>query len=87
MNGRCERFIGTIRWECLDKFIIFGKRHLDYLISEFTFYYNTRRSHMERDNLPPVRNVPDEVETLKMDQIEVKSYVGGLVKSFERKAA
>ncbi len=30
---------------------------------------------------------PDEVETLKLDQIEVKSYVGGLVKAFERKAA
>jgi hypothetical protein len=42
---------------------------------------------MERDYLPPVRKQPDEVETLTMDQIEVKSYVGGLVKSFERKAA
>ncbi len=42
---------------------------------------------MERDNLPPVREEPDEIETLKLDQIEVKSYVGGLVKSFERKAA
>jgi hypothetical protein len=27
-----------------------------------------------------------EVDTLKLDQVEVKSYVGGLVKSFERKA-
>jgi len=87
LNGRCERFIGTIRWECLDKFIVFGKRHLDYLISEFTSYYNLRRSHMERDYLPPIRDVPDEVDTLTMNQIEVKSYVGGLVKSFERKAA
>ncbi len=42
---------------------------------------------MERDHLPPVRDVPEEVETLTMDQVEVKSYVGGLVKSFERKAA
>jgi len=42
---------------------------------------------MERDNLPPVHEKPDEVDTLKMDEIEVKSYVGGLVKSFERKAA
>jgi len=42
---------------------------------------------MARENLPPIREVPDEVETLTMDQIEVKSYVGGLVKSFERKAA
>jgi hypothetical protein len=38
---------------------------------------------MERDNLPLIRDVPDEFATLKMDQIEVKSYVGGLVKSFE----
>ena len=50
-------------------------------LSPFTTYYNTRRSHMERDYLPPIRDVPT------MDQIEVKSYVGGLVKSFERKAA
>ena len=42
---------------------------------------------MERDYLPPLRKVPEEVETLSMNQIEVKSYVGGLVKSFERKAA
>jgi len=31
--------------------------------------------------------VPEEAGTLTMDQIEVKSYVGGLVRSFERKAA
>ena len=87
LNGRCERFIGTLRWECLDKFIVFGKRHLDYLVGEFMEYYNNHRSHMERDWLPPVREEPEEVDTLKLDQIEVKSYVGGLVKSFERKAA
>ena len=88
LNGRCERFIGTIRWECLDKFIIFGKRHLDYLISEFvTFYNHHHRAHMERDNLPPIREVPTEVGTLSLDQVEGKSFVGGLVKSFERKVA
>jgi putative transposase len=87
LNGRCERFIGTTRWECLDKFIVFGKQHLDYLVSEFASYYNTHRAHMERDYLPPIRDVPDEVETLSLDQIEVKSYVGGLVKSFQRTAA
>ena len=39
-NGRTERVILTLRSECLDKFIIFGKRHLDYLVSSFTEYYN-----------------------------------------------
>ena len=87
LNGRCERFIGTLRWECLDKFIIFGKKHLDYLITEFVSYYNERRSHTECDHLPPLGKIPDEVAKLRMDQIVVKSHVGGLVKSFERKAA
>jgi len=42
---------------------------------------------MVRDHLPPVRTVPDDVATLALDQIKVKTYVGGLVKAFERKAA
>lgn len=88
LNGRCERVIGTIRWECLDKFIIFGKRHLDYVISEFVSYYNHHRAHMEREYLPPVRSAePEQIETLKLSEVVVKSHVGGLVKSFERKAA
>ena len=61
--------------------------HLDYLISEFTTYYNTRKSRMERDHLPPIRDVPEVVTQLKLGQIEVKSYIGRLVKGFERKAA
>lgn len=87
LNGRCERSIGIILWECLDKFLFFRKRHLDYLCTEFTEHYNRHRSHMERDHLPPIREEPEEIESLSPNQIEVKSFVGGLVKSFERKVA
>ena len=87
LNGRCERFVETIKLECLSRFIVFGKRHLDYLITDFVTYYNRDRSHMERDHLPPIREAPDEIARLSLDQVEVKSHVGGLVKSFHRKAA
>ena len=87
LNGRCERFIQTIKYECLFKFILFGKRHLDHVVSEFVDYYNKKRAHMERDHLPPIREAPDDVVSLTRDKIEVRSYVGGLVQSFERKAA
>jgi hypothetical protein len=87
LNGRAERGILILRSECLDKFIFFGKRHLDYIVSSFTDYYNLRRAHSSRDRLPPIRELPEEVASLKMGQIEVKSYVGGLIKSFQRKAA
>lgn len=41
----------------------------------------------QRNHLPPIREIPDEVETLTLDQVEVKSHVAGLVKSFARKTA
>ena len=69
MNGKCERLIETIKLECLRKFIVFGKRHLDHLITEFVTYYNTRRSRVPRDHLPPIRDVPEEVETLRLESI------------------
>ena len=87
LNGRCERVIQSLKYECLFKFILFGQRHLDHIVSEWVTYYNTRRAHMERDHMPPIRETPEEVPKLDRDQIVVRSYVGGLVKSFERKVA
>jgi hypothetical protein len=54
---------------------------------EWVEYYNTRRSHMVREHLPPVREKPEQVVQIDRDQVVVRSYVGGLVKSFERRAA
>ena len=87
LNGRCERFVKTIREECLSKFIFFGRKHLDFVVSEFLEYYNKTRSHSERESLPPIRTVPEEVPSVSLKDVEIRSHVGGLVKSFARKAA
>jgi putative transposase len=87
LNGRCERFIETIKLECLNKFIVFGKGHLDYLLKEFTDYYNHHRSHSAREHLPPVSEEPEEVVSLQLSEVDTKEHLGGLVTSFERKAA
>ena len=87
LNGRCERFILTIKYECLHKFILFGKAHVDYVVRSFMAYYNDRRSHMEREHLPPIREEPADIVKFERKSVEVKSYVGGLVQSFERKVA
>jgi hypothetical protein len=47
----------------------------------------SRRRRMECNLLPPIREAPKEVSKLDRDQILIPSYVGGLVKSLERKAA
>ena len=42
---------------------------------------------MQQDNLPPLGLVPEEMVKPIRERIEVKSYVGGPVDSFERKVA
>jgi hypothetical protein len=55
-------------------------------VAEFVDYYNTTRSSMVRDHLPPIREQPDAVVILKLDQVEMRSHGSGLVKSFVRNA-
>ena len=45
-NGVAERFIGTLRRECLDHVVIFGEMHLRRILSAYAAYYNQARTHL-----------------------------------------
>ena len=44
-NAIAERFIGTLRRECLDHLLIVGPRHLDALLREYLQHYDAHRPH------------------------------------------
>jgi transposase InsO family protein len=44
-NGTCERFLGSIRRECLDHLLILGEAHLRRVLREYVVYFNTARPH------------------------------------------
>ena len=44
-NPHAERFIKSIRNECLDQFIVFGEAHLRHLVREYVAHYNAERYH------------------------------------------
>ncbi|MGO9665297.1 MAG: integrase core domain-containing protein [Polyangia bacterium] len=44
-SPHAERSARTIKYECLNQFIIFGERHLRHLIKEFVEHYHTERFH------------------------------------------
>jgi len=42
-NAICERVIGTLRRECLDRMLILGRRHLEAVLAEYVEHYNSHR--------------------------------------------
>jgi putative transposase len=44
-NAVCERFLGSVRRECLDHFLVLGERHLTRVLREYVAYFNQARPH------------------------------------------
>jgi transposase InsO family protein len=57
-NAIAERFIGTLRRECLDHILITGTRHLDVVLREYAQHYNSHRPHRSLHQRPPVDETP-----------------------------
>ncbi|MCP5461875.1 MAG: transposase [bacterium] len=75
LNPYSEAWVRTIKKECLEKFFIFGNVHLEYLVREFTTYYNTHRPHSGLDNLT-IRE--------STGSVKCESRLGGIVKHYYR---
>jgi len=45
MNAVCERFLGSVRRECLDHVIILGEKRLRTVLDEYVVYFNRSRPH------------------------------------------
>jgi len=57
-NAFAERFVGTIRRECLDRMLIVNRRHLETVIGEYVEHYNGQRPHRSLGRLAPVPRQP-----------------------------
>jgi transposase InsO family protein len=44
-NAVCERFLGSVRRECVDHLLILGERHLGRVLAEYLGYLNSARPH------------------------------------------
>jgi hypothetical protein len=52
-NAFAERWVRTVREECLDHVLVFGRRHLDQVLQEYAAHYNARRPHRSLVLVPP----------------------------------
>ena len=89
MNAICERLVGTLRRELLDRVLILGEAHLRAVLTQYQVHYNTARPHQgiaqrvpadERDTHPAT------VTNVDTRQIRRKPVLNGLINEYVRAA-
>lgn len=82
MNAYVERFVRSIKSECLDQMILLGRESLAQAICEYAAHYHEERSHQAIGN-----ELISGVAPRDIGSIEVKERLGGLLKYYYRRAA
>jgi len=83
LNGYAERWIRSLRQECLDRVIILNEAHLCWVLREYVRYYNERRPHQSLGHLPP-----EALDTYPCEgKIVARPVLGGLINDYCRLAA
>ncbi len=80
-NGVCERFMGSLRRECMDHILIHDVKHLQRVVNEYTSYFNQERPHQGIE-----QRIPDQYDQTRSKptngHITSKAILGGLHHSY-----
>jgi transposase InsO family protein len=83
-NSFAERYVGTLRRECLDHLLIYGERHLGRILAEYSRHYNEHRPHQSREQRPPLHEPGQAVDVTA--RIKRRQVVHGLINEYRRAA-
>jgi len=83
-NAFAERFVGTVRRECLDRLLVFHRRQLEAILREFVTHYTQHRPHRSLAQRAPLAlemarlpiSCPDATRLRRTDKL------GGLVHEY-----
>jgi putative transposase len=89
-NAHIERWVGTVRRECLDRLLVLGRRQLAHVLRVYVHHYNSERPHRALDLKPPdprthaaiCANSPPQAL-----QVNSRDLLGGLIHEYELAAA
>jgi transposase InsO family protein len=80
-NAYAERWVGTLRRDCLDRILILNRRHLDGVLLAYVAHFNRHRPHrslaLQPPEAPAARDYPP---TPRIDRTEI---LGGLINEYK----
>jgi putative transposase len=84
-NAYAERWVGTVRRELLDRMLIFGRRHLESVMTEYVDHYNAHRPHSSLAQAPPLGSTQPPV-ALAGGRVVRRDRLGGLIGEYSQAA-
>jgi len=82
LNAYAERFVRSIKEECLSKIVPIGERHLRLAIEEYAAHYHLERNHQGLGN----RLIDGDAEPEPVSTVESRERLGGSLRSYHRAA-
>ncbi len=82
-NAFAERWVRTVRNECLDKLLIFNEAHLRRVLGEYTAYYNVARPHQALAQQTPIPRTNSPAD----GPVRCRPILGGVQNDYYRDAA
>jgi transposase InsO family protein len=85
-NAGAERWVRTVRTECLDWLLIRNRRYLEHVLAIYVEHYNTARPHRSLDLQTPLPARPPRTATGGMERVERVDRLGGLIHEYRHAA-
>jgi putative transposase len=87
VNAFAERWVRTVRRECLDRMLIYNTRHLLAVLDGYLAHDNQHRPHQGRGQRAPDRDaLPAPVVDLGVVRVRRRKVLHGLINEYERAA-
>ena len=86
LNAFAERWVKSVKDDCLSKLILFGEASLRRALREYLAHYHVERNHQGKDNVllfPSATQAKYRVD----GSVHCKERLGGLLKFYHREAA
>ncbi len=85
-NAFAERWVGTVRTECLDWTLVLGRGHLERLLRDYVAHYNSHRPHRGLGLAPPEGSTKA-LPAASHDEVRRRDLMGGLMHEYHAAAA
>ena len=84
LNVYAERWVRSVKEECLSKVILFGERSLRRALSEYVEHFHAERNHQGKGN---VLLFPQDTDICRERLVQSRERLGGLLRYYHREAA